>query len=243
MDSTRTILVVDEVPMFRELGALFLARSGRVLTAAGGAEALELAQREQPDVVLTDLFMPDMDGEALCRAIKDDPDLQETPVIVMISGDHGRDRARCVRAGAADVLIKPLSRVPLVEAVNRFLRQGTVRGLPRIALKAPVGLLAENEEHAGTVRNISRGGLFVETPWQVPMRTEVQLHFELPDTDTPVTPTAQAIWHQENPDRLTGRGVGMRFLSLDGRALRTLDDYIFERMRPASGAGRGGLLA
>ena len=73
----------------------------------------------------------------------------------------------------------------------------------------------------------------------LPTRTEVQLRFQLPETRTEVAPTAQVIWQRTRPHG----GVGMRFLSLDGRALRTLDDYIFERIRPASSAGRGGLLA
>jgi uncharacterized protein (TIGR02266 family) len=243
VDSRRTILVVDELPMFRELGALFLARSGRVVTAEGGAEALEVAQREKPDVVLTDLNMPGMDGEALCRAVKDDPELHDTPVIMMVGGDTGDDRARCVRAGADDVLIKPLERLHLVEVVSRFLHRGPLRGLTRIRLRVPVQLCAEQEEHRGTVRDLSRGGVFVETSWEAPMHTEVHLRFQLPEGSPEVAPTAQVMWHRERPGGLTGIGVGMRFLSLDGRALRALDDFIFERSRSASHAGRGGILA
>jgi Tfp pilus assembly protein PilZ len=93
------------------------------------------------------------------------------------------------------------------------------------------------------MRNLSRGGLFIETSWEVPTRTEVHLRFRLPESGSEVSPTAQVIWHQESPGGLTGAGVGMRFLSMDGRALRTLDDYIFDRSRPASSAGLGGLLA
>ena len=75
----RKILIVDDAPMFRELESLFLARSGRVITASDGSESLDLARRELPDVVVADYSMPGMRGDALCREIKSDPDLRKTP--------------------------------------------------------------------------------------------------------------------------------------------------------------------
>ena len=100
MEYKRTILVVDDASMFRELESLFLARSGRVITAPSGAEALEMARRERPEVVVTDLDMPGMSGDALCKEIRNDGELRHTPVIAVISGEFGEDRARAVRAGA-----------------------------------------------------------------------------------------------------------------------------------------------
>ena len=55
MTGDRTILLVDDSQWFRELGATFLARSGRVFTAASAAEAIEISRRERPDLVITDL--------------------------------------------------------------------------------------------------------------------------------------------------------------------------------------------
>jgi CheY-like chemotaxis protein len=118
----RTILVVDDAPVFRELGSLFLARSGRVITASYGNEALVAMQRERPDVVVTDLHMPGMDGDALCREIKSDLHLRHIPVIVATSGESADERARAVLAGADDVIAKPIRRLSLIQAVNRFLR-------------------------------------------------------------------------------------------------------------------------
>ena len=69
MEPKRTILVVDDAPMFREIESLFLCRYGRVVTAASGAEALEAVRREQPDVVVLDFHLPDIDSETLCRRI------------------------------------------------------------------------------------------------------------------------------------------------------------------------------
>ncbi len=87
MEPRHTILVIDDAAMFRELGALFLARSGRVITADDGDQGLEALRRERPDVVVADLLMPGMSGDALCQVVKADPDLCETPVILVTSCD------------------------------------------------------------------------------------------------------------------------------------------------------------
>ncbi len=98
MENRKKILIVDDTAMFRELESLFLAGAGTVLGASTGAEALEIARREQPDVLVADLDMPDMDGETLCRAIKADRDLHRTPVILVTSGRTGLDRDRAIHS-------------------------------------------------------------------------------------------------------------------------------------------------
>ena len=70
MEPSPTILVVDDVPLFRELECLFLARCGRVITASTGREALALAARERPAVVVLDAHLPDVAGEEVCRLLK-----------------------------------------------------------------------------------------------------------------------------------------------------------------------------
>jgi len=236
----RTILVVDDVPMFRELGSVFLARTGTVVTAPGGEAALELAQRLKPDLVVTDLHMPGMDGEQLCRALKSDPVLAETPVIVMLGRGEPEERGRAVRAGADDLLQKPLSRLALVRAVDRFLRYPEVRGLPRVDVEQPAELTADDCTTAGVVRNLSRGGAFVETERRIASHREVRLRFALPRTDTRVEPSAQVIWHRPADDGPSG--MGMRFVELDGATERWLEDYVWEhtltdRRRPLAPTG------
>ena len=81
----RTILIADDAAMFRELGALFLARSGRVLTANNGYEALDVARREHPAVVVADLDMPCLGGDGLCLRLREDESLAGTPVILVVS--------------------------------------------------------------------------------------------------------------------------------------------------------------
>jgi uncharacterized protein (TIGR02266 family) len=244
VEASRTILVVDDIAMFRELGSLFLARSGRVITAEGGMQALEIARRERPDLVVSDLHMPEMDGEALCRAIKADEELAGTPVIMIVGSEDAADHARAVRAGADDLLPKPLSRLALIEVVNRFLHGEPVRGLPRIELSEPVRLSAGSSESWGTVRNLSRGGIFVETDRVFDPHTEVDLHFQLPETESEIAPTAQVVWQRgENgsADSPAPPGMGMRFLEIDGTTARRLEEFVFEYSLRLLPTGPGGL--
>ena len=240
MESRPTILMVDDVPMFRELGALFLARTGKVLLAGDGQQALDIVRRQRPDLVIADLRMPHMEGDDLCRAIRAESEIEQTPVIIMISPASAGDRTRAVLAGANDVLDKPLGRVALTECVNRFLRHGLGEGLPRVDLKAPVRMLNDVGEAWGTVRNISRGGIFIESDAWFSPRTEVCLRFKLPDaeSDMELAPLAQVVWHKQEATPHLPKGMGMRFLEIDAKTMRSVDDYVYTRFQPRNVAQR-----
>ncbi len=233
METSRTILFVDDVSMFRELGAVFLARTGRVLTASSGEEALRIAREQRPDLILTDLDMPEMDGETLCRTIKSDPVLANTPVIILMGARDAHDHARVALAGANDVLTKPMSRLALLESVNRFLRFTKAHGRPRVDVDTPVQVQFSGFASWGVARNISRGGIFLETPARIEQSTEVQLCFTLPDTTIEVTPTAEVLWCAPPGDRPDGVGHGMRFLELDGASIRSLEAFVCEHSHSA----------
>jgi CheY-like chemotaxis protein/Tfp pilus assembly protein PilZ len=227
MAEPHKILFVDDVPLFRELGASMLRRSGRVETAESGAQALAVLRRESMDVVLTDLHMPDMDGETLCRLIKSDAALRETSVVVF--GTHDvQDRARAIRAGADEVLSKPLERQSLVEAVERLAKYPVPRGQPRAAVSARVDIELGEARLEGTMRNVSRGGAFVETSRRIARQIELGLCFRLPHCPTSLSPTAKVVWNREVEGESGGWGMGLQFLELESAASRLLSDYVFE---------------
>lgn len=227
MDTKRTILFVDDAEMFRQLGALFLARSGRVHTACNGMEALAIAHEKRPDVIVSDLWMPVMAGDALCRAVRGDAELHDTPVILMTSGENAEERALAVRAGADDVLSKPLHRLILIEAVNRFARSAPVRGLTRVTLETPVQIRGERFRDRGRLLNLSRGGLFVASERIAPVASELSLRFQLPDEPHPFSSTAEVVWTRLGDD--APQGMGMRFLALDRTSARQIEDFVHER--------------
>lgn len=234
LTTKRRILIVDDAPMFRELESLFLGRSGHVFTACDGYEALDAAHRDFPDVIVTDLSMPGMDGDELCVRVKSDPDLRRIPVIVVTGGALPEEHERAVRAGADDVLEKPVSRLTLIQSVNHFLRLAS-RGLARVPLETDV-LLSDPSGTStwGRARNVSRGGIYVEHERPLEPDTEVALEFEMPETRQPVAPTARVVWRRlasttERP------GMGLQFLKLDREQARLLEDYVYELAGPEEG--------
>lgn len=104
------ILLVEDNPDDQQLAGIELARLGyRVLAAANGAEALEMFRREQPDVVITDIYMPGMDGFALTQAIQQRAAPRWQPVI-FLSGHRDEDlQAKALGMGADAYIVKPVS--------------------------------------------------------------------------------------------------------------------------------------
>ncbi len=233
--SDQTVLIVDDVPYLLELASLFLGRTARVVTAGGGEEGLDKAWREQPDLILCDDNMPGLNGAGLCRKVRQDPDLQATPFIMLLSDPSAAARGAAIRAGADDVLAKPLSRLSLVDSVSRLLTATRVQGLPRIDTNVPVTVTTGGTELTGIVRNLSRGGAFVETDSPLTQANEVDLRFQLPDSAATLSASAEVIWCRSRYESIhTPDGAGLRFVEIDGPSARSLDEFVYERTTPPS---------
>jgi hypothetical protein len=110
------ILVVDDDATVRELVERHLERAGfAVVTARGGQEGLRLVRELRPVAVTLDIMMPDLDGWTVLAAIKGDPELASTPVVLMSMVDQ---KNRGYALGAADYLVKPVDRTKLVETLT-----------------------------------------------------------------------------------------------------------------------------
>lgn len=116
------VLVVDDESQIRDLFGRILNRSGiAVRFAEDGVVGLAEAQARVPDVIVSDLGMPRMDGLALCRALRRDPATQTVPILVVSGNDAGQMRA-ALDAGCDAVLMKPCTGAMLVHTINRLLR-------------------------------------------------------------------------------------------------------------------------
>jgi CheY-like chemotaxis protein len=118
---TRVLLVEDEAVQRERMLGWLEGPQWVVREAANGREALHRLQEGNPDVILLDLMMPDMDGFQVCRALKEDPRTAEIPVIMITARDDLDARAEGMRLGVSDFLAKPVFRRQLANRIRAQL--------------------------------------------------------------------------------------------------------------------------
>jgi DNA-binding response OmpR family regulator len=116
------ILVVDDVrENVRLLEAVLVAHGYEVVSATDGSAALELAVSAKPDLVLLDVLMPQPDGYAVCRRLREQEETAVLPVI-MLTASEGAEKTRAIGAGADDFIPKPFNREELLTRIRSLLR-------------------------------------------------------------------------------------------------------------------------
>lgn len=117
-----TILIADDMPdIVAVLASRFRALRFSVLEARNGLEALELAKKHHPDLVLLDVMMPELNGFQVCRKIKSDAALAATPVIMLTAKDSEADQFWGAEVGADLYLTKPIEPAAVVIHVQEML--------------------------------------------------------------------------------------------------------------------------
>jgi CheY-like chemotaxis protein len=120
--SERTILVADDESHILHVVSLKLKNAGyRVLTARDGQEALEIAQAEKPDLLITDYHMPQLSGIELCRKLKQDPATTNIPAIMLTARGYELEPADTEQSGILRMLSKPFSPRHLLSTVEEVL--------------------------------------------------------------------------------------------------------------------------
>lgn len=123
-DQRALILVVEDDAELLAMLAFNLERHGyRVAQAADGATGLQLTRQIKPDLVLLDLMLPQLDGRQLCRGIRADAAIAQTPVLILTALDREIDIVNGLDAGADDYLTKPFSLRELLARVKALLRR------------------------------------------------------------------------------------------------------------------------
>ena len=116
------VLVVDDSLSVRKVvERALLGRQMEVVCAATGSEALERIERDEPDVVVCDVVMPDKDGYEICEFVKRHPRLGRTPVLLMSGIVNDEVRERAARVNSADVLSKPFAADDLLRKLDALL--------------------------------------------------------------------------------------------------------------------------
>jgi CheY-like chemotaxis protein len=117
------ILICDDEPSVRDLIKLSLAPRHRIAEAADGAEAIELAERLHPDLVLLDVMMPGTTGLDVLEHLRGDPELARAPVVVVSAHTTDSDRSAAFDAGATEFVKKPFDPEELSALVEELLER------------------------------------------------------------------------------------------------------------------------
>jgi CheY-like chemotaxis protein len=118
------ILVAEDEPDIRDLIAFTLRFAGHeVITVGNGAEALEAAPIEMPDLILMDVRMPRMTGYEACQKMKTNPKLENIPVVFLSAKGQDAEIQTGLDAGASEYLLKPFAPHELTEQVSELLKK------------------------------------------------------------------------------------------------------------------------
>jgi CheY-like chemotaxis protein len=122
--TTRLILIVDDEDDIREVAQVSLELVGQyeVLTASSGRDGVRSARDEQPDAILLDVMMPDMDGPATLAELLADPLTRDIPVVFLTAKTQSSERLRLSQLGAAGILTKPFDPLKLASEVATTLQ-------------------------------------------------------------------------------------------------------------------------
>jgi CheY-like chemotaxis protein/Tfp pilus assembly protein PilZ len=220
------VLLVDDVDLFVELEKTFFCRSQfEILTAFNGRQALELAQREKPALIFLDLYLPEMNGDEVCRHLKNNPETFDIPVIMVVQPGNGHDLKQCRDAFCDDILFKPVRREEFLRASRAQLCLPE-RMAPRADLCLPVdyGLRDKKMLSCSTV-NVSQGGLFIACAAQLAIDTWVGMKLTLPDDQPPVQCRGRVAW-LNHPDWIKRpqlpSGMGVEFVDIADKDLERL---------------------
>ncbi len=117
---TQTVLTVDDSRTMRDMLRMTLEDSGyRVIQAADGLLGLEALKGERPDVIVTDINMPNMDGFGFIEAVRKDSRLAGVPILVLTTESDAALKSRARAAGATGWITKPFEQTRLVDVVRR----------------------------------------------------------------------------------------------------------------------------
>jgi DNA-binding response OmpR family regulator len=116
-----TILAVDDSPVMQDLVKRALSNEYRVLVADNAVDALSIIYHDQVSLLLLDVTMPGIDGLELCRTVRNIPQFQELPIIMLTARDGMFDKVQGRLAGATEYLTKPFQSEQLCQVVKTFL--------------------------------------------------------------------------------------------------------------------------
>ncbi len=219
-----TVLIADDLKLFLEIEKSYLQRGGfDVLTAMSGEEAVGLALKRQPNLILLDLEMPTMDGAGACAEMRRHPALAATPIIIMSATGTPENRERCLKAGCTEFVAKPQKADELLGIVARILSMRK-REAKRITVVFNVTGKDATRQVIGQAKDLSETGLLMVTTAPITVGAVLQIEFFLPGTRSQIKAKGKVVRASQAADGSHDAGVQFTDLSPDDRAL--ILDYV-----------------
>ena len=116
-----SILVVDDEQTIRSLVRRLLSDKFAILEASDGAEAVDIARKHKPALILMDIMMPKMDGYQACYIIKTDQSIKRIPVVMLTGIGHELNKKLAKEVGADGYITKPFTAKELLDTISKFL--------------------------------------------------------------------------------------------------------------------------
>ena len=228
-DEKRKILIVDDVELFVQLQKTIVSRADfEILTAKSGGEALRITREEKPDLILLDLFMPDINGDAVCRQLKEDPATRDIPILIITTEEVEGYRDICRDAGCDGYLTKPIRRGVLMPAVERHLEMYPRRHR-RIRTQIECTITGVDGEPTGTIHTLSPYGAFIEVNPPPTPGTALEVAFQLGEGSNFLKLNSVVRWTRQLADSHPD-GAGCEFLDAEWDDYQVIRDYVLERM-------------
>ncbi len=117
------LVVDDEEDALTMVRHMLRGTPFNIIMATNGQDALAKAQREDIDIVLLDIMMPDISGMAVCGHLRADPRLQSVPIVMLTALDDYATRREAMQAGATDLITKPVTKDELLAKLNGILAE------------------------------------------------------------------------------------------------------------------------
>lgn len=150
----KKVLVVDDDPNIRKIVTIFLQTEGcDVVTAANGKEALDMIQKNKPDMMFLDVMMPVMDGYEVCKQIKAQPAFKDISIVMFTAKGSLEDIQKAIKAGADDYVIKPFSKDVLIAKLTKVEKMKKIKSElldRRNTARNAVGMYVTWKEKKGT---------------------------------------------------------------------------------------------
>jgi|GEM_PF-976329 len=224
-EPTKKILIVDDDEFFLQVQRGFLEREHfEIIEARRGDAALEIMRKESPDIVLLDLYMPEMDGlETMVRARAEG--MIDLPIVIVSREDDQGKIRELLDAGANEFLTKPIKIEELIKTVNTLTKEAH-REHPRIPAVIKIRYRNLNELLPGDSKDISSTGIFIRTkkPLEAGRNIEIYLYPADKSAGPEIKVTGEIV--RACQGETTDPGMGIKFINLVPESVKTISEII-----------------